>query len=576
MAVDATILMTTLSRPAFLTSFRAAVRRPGRAVVPCVRRALAPVSIVAIVLLIGAPGAGCAKRLTPVETGNRTHTLLLGNGNEPADLDPPVVTAYTDMNIVMALFEGLTFIDEKTTEPVPAVAESWEPAPDGLTWTFHLRRNARWSNGDPVVADDFVRSFRRTVSPQLALENASYLFPLKNAEAINSRKITDPTALGCSAPDPYTLVLTLERPTPHLPLLTALTPWYPINPRVLQTFGAMDGRGTAWTRPGNLVGNGAFQLVSWEPNARIVVAKNPRYWNAAENALERIEFYPIENPEAEERSFRAGQLHVTFALPVSKVAGWRQRAPTELRTDPLLQTTFIEFNTRRAPFNDPRVRRAFALAIDRDAISRAALAGSYPPAHAATPPGTGGYTARAGIDQNVTEARALLAAAGYAGGAGMPTLSLQVRSDELQPTVAEALQAMWQRELGVQVSVTRLEQKTWLQNQQTGNYSLSTFTWIGDFPDPLTFLGLFTSDNGNNWTGWSDAQYDRLIASGSGELDRTRRFADFQQAEALLLEAAPVTPVYFGAQIYLIQPSVENWVPALLGSRRYQRIRLGP
>ncbi|HVU31984.1 MAG TPA: peptide ABC transporter substrate-binding protein [Opitutaceae bacterium] len=533
-------------------------------------------SAVRVIALLGVSlVAGCGRRQTLVEQSNRTQTLLLGNGAEPADLDPPVVTAYTDMNIVNALFEGLTFIDERTTEAVPAAAERWEVSPDGLTWTFHLRANAAWSNGDPLVADDFVQSFRRTVSPALALENASYLFPLKNAEAINAGRIKDLAELGCAAPDSHTLVLTLERPTPHLPLLTALTPWYPIDPRVLARFGAMTRRGTAWTRPGNLVGNGPFVLTSWDPNARIVVEKNARYWNAAATTLRQIEFFPIESPEVEEQAFRAGQLHVTYSLPAAKVATWRKNDPSRLRVDPFLQTTFIEFNTKRAPFDDPRVRRAFALAIDRDAIARTALGGSRPPAYSATPPGTGGYTAQARVDENIAEARRLLAAAGHAGGAGIGRLTLQVRNDELQPTAAEALQAMWQKALGVRIEINPVEQKIWLQNQRTLNYALSTFSWIGDYPDPLTFLGLFTSTNGNNWTGWSDPRYDGLIDRASVMNERAPRLALYQQAEAMLLDASPVTPLFHGAQTYLIDPAVKKWAPALLGSRRYQLVHLG-
>lgn len=526
---------------------------------------------------------GCARKSTSASSAVAAKSLLVGNGAEPTDLDPPVTTAFTDMNIIMSLFEGLTFIDEQSTKPVPAAAERWETTPDGLTWTFHLRPNARWSNGEPVTADDFVQSFRRTVSPAMGLENASYLFPLKNAEAINAKKpvaplpshLATPEGLGCAAPDAHTLVLTLERPTPHLPLLTALTPWYPINPRVLTKFDALARRGTAWTRAGNLVGNGAFTLVEWSPQSRIVVARNPHYWNATETGLERITFFPNESYETDERNFRAGQLHVTYSLPVAKVAAWRARDPNKLRIDPFLQTVFVMFNTRQAPFDDVRVRQAFSLAIDREAIARTALGGSRPPAFSATPPGTGGYTARAKVGRDVAKARELFAVSGHANGAGMPKLTLQVKNDEVQTTVAEALQAMWREALGVEVSLSPMEQKTWLQNQQTLNYTLSTYSWIGDFPDPLTFLGNFTANNGNNWTGWSDPAYDALVTEATTTIDPAKRAELFQHAEAKLLELMPVSPVYHGAQTYLIDPAVKNWTPALLGSRRYQRVRLG-
>ncbi len=520
--------------------------------------------------------AGCGRRETPVEAADRSHTLLLGNGAEPADLDPPAATAVTEMNVLFALFEGLTALDEPTGRALPGAAERWEVSDDGLTWTFHLRPNARWSNGDELVADDFVQSFRRTVAPALAFQNAYYLFPLRHAEAINSGKNPDVAALGCSAPDPHTLVLRLERPTPHLPLLTALTPWYPVNPRVVARFGGMRTRGTAWTRPGNLVGNGAFQLTEWNPNARLTVARNPHYWNAAHTRLERIVFFPIEDPEVEEGNFRAGQLHVTYTLPISRIAVWRERDPQRLRLDPLLQTVFVAFNTARPPFNDARLRRALSLAIDRTALTRGALAGSRQPAFSATPPNTGGYTAQARVHTDVPAARELLAAAGHPAGAGLPVIELQVRNDEVQPLVAQALQSMWSRELGLRTEITQLEQKTWLQNQSTLGYTMALFSWAADYPDPLTFLSVFVSDNGNNWTGWKNPQYDALIAQASTMNDASRRAAVLQEAEALLLANLPVAPIYQGVQSYLIDPAVKNWAPALLGNRRYQLVDVQP
>lgn len=537
------------------------------------RPSLLVLSTLALALVITL--AGCGKRTPATDAATAAGTLLVGNAAEPVDLDPPVTTAYTDMNVINALFEGLTFIEEESTKPIPAAAERWETSEDGLTWTFHLRRNGKWSNGDPVVAEDFVQSFRRVVSPGMGFENASYLFALKHAEAINSGRNNDPASLGARAEGPHTLVLALEQPTPHLAQLTALTPWYPINPRVLQEHDALTKRGGGWSKPGKLVGNGAFRLVEWNANAKIAVVKNPHYWNAAETGLERIEFFPIEKPDVEERSFRSGQLHVTFTLPLTKAGAWRRQNPTALRADPFLQTTFIEFNTTKPPFNDPRLRQAFALAIDRSTLSRTALAGNYAAAAAATPPGTGGYTARAKVGHDVARAKALLAEAGFAEGRGLPALTLQVRNDEIQPVAAEAIQAMWQQALGVRVEIAQLEQKTWLQNQRTLNYTLSTFSWVADFPDPLTFLGLFTSEHGNNWTGWKNPEYDRLIEQATTMTDAERRLDLFQQAEAMLLEAMPLTPVYHGAQTYLVAQTVKNWVPAPLGIRRYQKVRLG-
>jgi oligopeptide transport system substrate-binding protein len=518
--------------------------------------------------------AGCVKREQPVETALRAQTLLLGNGAEPEDLDPQTVTAYTDQNILLALFEGLTAIDETTSQAVPAAAQSWEVSADGLVWTFHLRDGLRWSNGEPLTADDFVQSWQRILSPALASEFADLLYPIKNAEAFNKGLVSDPSALGATAPDARTVRIELERPIPYLPALVAQPPWYPVNPRVLDRFGAMGKRDTAWTRPGNLVGNGPFTLEEWEPNSRIVVAKNADYWNADAVTLHQIVFFPNDSPDTEEKDFRAGQLHVTYGLPVSRIRTYKEDHPGELRIDPFLQTFFLRFNVQRPPFGDPRVRRALSLAINRDAISRSVLFSAYPPAHSMTPPNCGGYTARARVDLDVAQAQRLLAEAGFPGGQGFPEFEVQLRNDGVQPPVMEAIQAMWRKELGVNATLATLEQKTWLQNQQTQGYAVSTSGWAGDFLDPVTFLDLFVTGGGKNWTGWGDAGYDRLISDAARAADPQARLEIFQGAEALLLESGPVAPLYFGAHSYLIQPTVKGWIPALLGYHRYAFVRL--
>ena len=518
--------------------------------------------------------AGCARRETPEAAAVRTQTLLLGNGAEPADLDPQIVTAYTDQNILLALFEGLTAIEEKTSQPVPAASQSWEVSGDGLAWTFHLREGLRWSNGEPLTADDFVQSWRRMLSPSLASEYAYLLFPIKGAEAFNAGKTSDAAGIGVEAPDPRTVRIELARPTPYLPVLVALPPWYPVNPRVLGRFGAMEKRGTPWTRPGNLVGNGPFTLEEWRPNSRVVVARNASYWNASAVTLRKVVFFPTESPDVEERDFRAGQVHVTYALPVAKIATYRRDEPDKLRIDPFLQTFFLRFNIGRAPFDDPRIRRALSLAIDRDAIALRVLSGAYPAAHSFTPPDCGGYTARARVTLDADLARRLLAEAGHPGGRGIPPFEVQARNDEVQPPVMEAIQAMWEKDLGIHVTLAPLEQKTWLQNQQTLNYTVSTAAWAGDFLDPVTFLDLFVTGGGNNWTGWGDSGYDAMIEGAARESNPAARLELFQRAESLLLEKGPVAPLYFGAHSYLIEPSVKGWTPALLGYHRYAFVRL--
>lgn len=524
--------------------------------------------------------SGCGQRETPAAVGQREQTLLLGNGAEPADLDPQIVTAYSDQNILNALFEGLTALEEQTSRPVPAAAERWETSPDGLTWTFHLRPNLKWSDGSPLTAGDFVQSWRRLLTPAIGAENAYYLYAIKNAEAFNKGDLKDPAALGVTAPNERTVVVTLTKPTPYFAALTAQPATYPINVRVLEKFGGVDKRGTPWTRPGNLVGNGPFALKEWQANARILVVQQPHYWDAANVKLHAIAFFPTDNPDVDERNFRAGQVHATFTLPLNKIEGWQKtEAPADkksLRLDPFLQTVFLRFNTTKGPLNDPRVRRALSLAIDRTAISHAVLRDSRAAAVRLTPPGIGGHVAQASVGHDAAQAKQLLAEAGFADGAGFPAIELQCRTDEIQPQVAEVLQDMWQRTLGIKVSVARLEQKTWLQNQQTLAYTVTFGSWIADYPDASNFLGLFVSGGGYNWCGWGDAEYDRLLTEADLTTDVAQRSGLLEQAERRLLEAAPIAPLFHGAQTYLLNPAVENWPPSLLGTRRYRAVRLTP
>lgn len=517
--------------------------------------------------------AGCGERTTPAEAGVRTQTLLLGNGAEPQSLDPHLVSAYTDQNILLALFEGLCALDETTSRAVPAAAERWDVSADGLVYTFHLRPGLKWSNGEPLVASDFIFAWRRALTPALGAEYAYLLHPLKNAAAFNAGTLTDPAALGAEAIDDHTLRLTLERPTPYLPALTANPVWFPLNPRAIAATGAATDRANDWTRS-HLVGNGPFTFAEWRPNAHVKVTRNLHYWDVAAVRLQAILFLPTESPETEERNFRAGQVHVTHALPSTKLAPYREQNPAALRVDPFLQTIFLRFNTTKPPFTDARIRRAFALAIDRPAIALSVLRGANPPATHFTPPDLAGYTARASVGADFDQARALLAEAGFPGGRGLPGIALQVRNDAQQPGMAEVLQARWAKELGVQLEIRTLEQKTWVQNQQNLDYQISGAGWIGDFADPVTFLDLFVSQGGNNWTGWKNAAYDDLIAQAATATDPAARLELFQQAEARLLAEAPVTPIFWGARTYLIHPSVQGWEPALLGFHQYKKVYL--
>ena len=479
-------------------------------------------------------------------------------------------------NIVMALFEGLTQYDPKTCRPMPAVAERWEVSSDNLRWTFHLRPEARWSDGQPVTAGDFVFAYRRILSPGLGAEYAYLLYALENGEGYNSGKITDSSRIGALAPDDHTLVLNLVHPVPYLPAMTCHAAWYPLPRRTIERFGRADERGTRWTRPGNLVGNGYFVLKDWKPHRYIRVARSPTYWNRREVRLREVFFYPIDDADAEERAFRSGQLHVSATLPLAKIGIYRHEHPTPLQAEPFLGTYVYRFNVTRPPLDDPRVRRALAMAIDRERIVRDVARGGQRPAGHFTPPGMAGFTATADVPNDVEAARRLLAAAGFPGGKGFPRLSILTNTNEGHRQIAEAIQQMWRKNLGIEIGIYNQEGKVWNDSMRRLDYSIARFAWSGDYLDPSTFLDIMASDSGNNQTGWKNAEYDRLLDMARQTADTFRRYAYFQRCEEILARECPFAPIYYYVRLYLRRPEVKGWYGNLLDFHPLTGVFLDP
>ncbi len=519
---------------------------------------------------------GCARRETNVQRGDREQVLYRGIGSEVSDLDPQLATGLAEQCVDSALLEGLVTEDPVDLHPVPGVAESWDISPDGLIYTFHLRADARWSNGDPVTAGDFVASYRRMLTPSLGAENAVLFSAVRGAEAFHQGRLTDFGRVGFAAPDARTVQITLAHPAPYfLDLLTQM-PWLPVHLPTIAQYGAPDQRGNPWTRPGRFVGNGPFVLKAWRPHQEIVVEKSSTYWDAARVRLQAIHFLPIDSQDAEERAFRAGQLHITYTLPVGKVDAYRRDAPQFLRADPYFNTYFLRLNVRRPPLDDERVRRALGLAIDRQAIAEHILRGGQRPATSLTPPVLAGYTPPTVVTTDPEAARKLLAEAGHAGGRGLPPLELLYNTSENHRLVAEALQEMWRRELGVDVQLVNQELKVVLAERRAGQYTILLFDWVGDYLDPGTFLDVWRGDSGNNHTGWSSREYDSLLADAARTADPSARAVKLQQSESLLLAAAPIIPLYFNTHVFLIQPSVHGWPPTLLDHHPYKAVWLGP
>jgi oligopeptide transport system substrate-binding protein len=511
--------------------------------------------IIAALLCVGL--IGCA----PQERG----VLRIGNGSEPQGLDPHLIQGVPEHRLTSTLFEGLVDAAPETLTPIPGVAESWTVSDDGIVYTFHLRENALWSDGDPVTAEDFVYSWKRILTPSLAAPYAYMLHCIKNAKAYNEGALTDFVEVGVKALGDRDLEVRLENPTPYFLSMQIHFTWYPVHRENVERFGRMDERNTKWTRPGNLVGNGAFKLNRWVPNNVIEVVKNERYWNAANVRLEKIRFYPIDNAMTEERGFRTGLLDVTENLPITKAPKYRLENPEALRTDPYFGTYFYRVNTTRSPFTDVRVRRAFAMALDRDSVAKKVMTGGQQPAGTLTPPKTAGYVNPPGIPFDPKRARELLAEAGYPDGKGLPPVELLFNTSENHKMIAEAIQQMWKKELNAEVTLANQDWKVYLASQKNLDYGLARGSWIGDYLDPNSFLECFLTGGGNNNTGWSNEEFDSLLAEASRTADVNNRYEILKRAETILLDDAPVIPIYFYTRVYLHSPKVGNWQMNPLG-----------
>lgn len=522
---------------------------------------IALVGSVAALLL----SAGCAKRETAVAVANREKIMLIGNGAEPSTIDPQLITGIPARDVAFTLFEGLTRLDPHDLHPIPGVARSWDVSADGRVYTFHLRSDARWSDGRPVTAGDFYESFKRILTPALASQNADQLYYVAGAKAYNKGRLTDFSKVGFKVLDPLTLRITLKNPTPFFPALVSGRSWVPVPIAVLKRFGALTQSGTAWTKPGNLVGNGPFVLQAWKPNQYIFVRKSPTYWNRAHVKLNGVKFIPIEDPDVEEAAFRTGELHKTETIPVIKIPEYRREHPRLLHIAPYSAVYYYSINVNRAPFTDVRVRQALAMAINREELVRDVTRAGEKPALNFVPDGVNGYVCHTHIKYDPAEARRLLAEAGYPGGHGFPKVSLLYNTMQTHQVIAEAIQQMWKRVLHINVTLYNQEWKVYLDSMHMHNYQICRSGLTVDPYDPSLFLRTFTKGYGYNDTGWSNPEYDRLLAEAARLPDKSARFALYQKAEAILLHDMPIIPIYFYTQHYLLQSNVEDWSDNLTG-----------
>jgi oligopeptide transport system substrate-binding protein len=475
--------------------------------------------------------------------------LVFINGAEPETLDPAVITGQPEGRIVNALFEGLLRFDRQG-HAVPGVASSWKISPDGCTYTFFLRPDARWSDGKQVTASDFVKSWHRTLDPVTASAYNYQLYSVIGAEDFASGKTKDFSKVGVKARDDVTLQVTLRQPTSYFLDLCAFPTLFPVRTDLITKYG------DDWVKPGKLVGNGAYLLDAWRINDCVMLKKNPLYWDESHVQLRSVQVLPISLADVAYNFYASGQADLTMdkgLTPIGLLDLLKTRP--EFHAAPFLGSYFLRFNCSKGPFTDPRVRKAFSMAIDRKRITTKITRAGESTALSFVPPGILGYHTPDGLAENAAKARALLAEAGYPNGKGFPLTTYLYSESKMDEGIAIELQSMWKEQLGVTVQLARQEWKVYLNSLGTLDYGIARSSWVGDYPDPNTFLDLFLSGGGNNRTGWSNAAYDALIGAAAAERDPVRRFEILRHAEELLVrDEAPIAPLYFYVGIQLYDP----------------------
>lgn len=486
-------------------------------------------------------------------------TVTRNNVTEPQSLDPHQITGVPEINVVRDLLEGLVETDGKGAV-IPAAAESWESG-DNKVWTFKLREGLKWSNGEPLTAEDFVYSWRRLVDPKTASQYATYLQAAKIEnidEILKGEK--SPDTLGVKAIDPQTLQITLTAAVPYFPQMLYHAATKPVHRATVEKHGVK------WTQPENFVGNGPYVMKNWVVNERIELEKNLQYRDAANVKINKVVFLPIGSQTDDVARYEAGEVDITDALPPEMYAKLQEKYPQELKRSPYLCTYYFEINNQKAPFDDVRVRKALSLALDRETIAAKVLGRGEEPAYNLTRVGTAGFVPYvpewSKLDQaaRVAEAKKLLAEAGYSESKPL-TFSFLYNTSEQHKKIAVAAASMWQQALGfVKVNLENQEWKTYLDSRRNGNYQIARASWCGDYNEPSTFLNTLQSANSSNRAFYKNADYDALLAKTlQADIDDKERTRLYTQAEAQIDKDSAVIPVYGYVNSRLVKPRIGGY-----------------
>lgn len=477
--------------------------------------------------------------------------------DEPASLDPAKIVGLPEIQVIRDLFEGLTNQTEQG-EIVPGVASHWQ-SNDNRTWIFTLRDDARWSDGRPLTAQDFVYSWQRLVDPA---NTSSFAWFAALAGILNAQEIIDgkmpPNKLGVTAIDGKTLRVQLDKPVPYFPSLTVNASLYPVPRHIIEQYG------NEWTKAGKLVGNGAFVLQDRVVNERLVAVRNPQYWDNGKTVLEKVTFVPINQESAATKRYLAGDIDITESFPKALYQKLLKDIPGEVYTPPQLGTYYYAFNTEKGPTADVRVRQALNMTIDRRLMADKVLGTGEKPAWHFTPSVTAGFTPDKSPLEDMSQeelnaqAKMLLRSAGY--GPNNPLdLTLLYNTSENHQKIAIAIAAMWKKNLGVDVKLQNQEWKTYIDSRNTGNFDVIRASWVGDYNEPSTFLSLLGSKHSGNISRFNSTAYDKVINQAALETTAKARNEDYNLAEKILLEQVPIAPIYQYTNGRLIKPWLKGY-----------------
>ena len=481
---------------------------------------------------------------------------------EPATLDPAKSTALAESNVELALFEGLTRLDDKE-QPQPAAAKSWDVSPDGTEYTFHLRDDLKWNDGTPLTAHDFEYAWKRVLDPQTASENAYMMYPLKNGEEYFKQEVSA-DEVGVKALDDKTLYVKLKAPITYFLNLTAFHAYYPVPKHVVEKDPEI------WAANDKIVSNGPFKLTHWIHSNQLQFEKNDLYWDKDKVKLANMQWPISESQSTRVSMVESGQANITVEPPISEEARLKQEGL--YKVTPYLGAYYYSFNTAKAPFDNPKVRKAFSMAVDREKLVNNVVKGDKKPAYAWVPPGltdpvTGKDFREEGGDfvkYDPEKARQLLAEAGYPNGEGLPEITILYNTNEMHKAVAEVIQSMWKENLGVNVELQNQETKVYLDARNQGNFQIARASWIADYADPMTFMDVYLDENNDGQ--YHNPAYNALVLKAQSTNDQAVRMKAMHDAEKILMDDDVVLPIYYTTQPYIVQPYVQGYKWSVLGT----------